>query len=115
VLDTAMFEYGDGDGLGADVPHAALDLGDCMLALYPIPADEQMSRDIWGGVHDRPRCIALALSVADQTIAVRALAAEGVTVHHRAGDGRVVLDPSALPFPVVLTEQLLPGDPRTVT
>ena len=115
VLDTAMFEYGDGDSLGADVPHATLDLGDCMLALYPVPADKQMSRDIWGGVHDRPRCIALALSVADQTIAERALAAEGVTVHHRAGDGRVVLDPSALPFPVVLTEHLLPGDPRTVT
>jgi hypothetical protein len=46
-------------------------------------------------------------------VAERALAAEGVTVLHRSRDGRVVLDPSRLPFPVVLTEQLLPGDPRT--
>ena len=45
----------------------------------------------------------------------RALAAEQVVVHHRTGDGRVVLDPSVLPFPVLLTEELLPGDPRTPT
>src|SRR5439155_21280566 len=113
VLDTAMIEYehGDGgrDGLGPDRPHAALDLGDCMLALYPIPPDDATSRTIWGDAHERPRCVALALSVVDQSVAERALAAEGVAVHHRAGDGRVVLDPAALPFPVVLTAQLLPG------
>ena len=65
--------------------------------------------------HERPRCVALALTVADLGVAERVLGAEGVDVHHRAGDGRVVLDPSVLPFPVVLTEQLLPGDPRTPT
>jgi len=113
VLNTARFEYGERDDLGADVPHAALDLGDCMLALYPVPPDDATSRAIWGDVHTRPRCIALALSVSDQSVAERALAAEGVAVHHRGADGRVVLDPSALPFPVVLTEHLLPGDPRT--
>jgi hypothetical protein len=32
-------------------------------------------------------------------------------VHHRASDGRVVLV-DGLPFPVVLTDRLLPGDPR---
>jgi catechol 2,3-dioxygenase-like lactoylglutathione lyase family enzyme len=112
VFDTGWVEYGDAGELGPDVPAAALDLGDCMLALYPVPPDEATSRAVWGGHHDRPRCIALALSVADQTVAERALAAEGVGVHRRGGDGRAVLDPEVLPFPVVLTEQLLPGDPR---
>ena len=95
------------------MPAAALDLGDCMLALYPVPPDEATSRAVWGGHHDRPRCIALALSVADQTVAERALAAEGVGVHHRGGRRACSSStPSVLPFPVVLTEQLLPGDPR---
>lgn len=113
VLDTAWFDYGDGPDLGPDVPAAALDLGDCMLALYPIPPDEATSRAVWGAHHERSRCIALALSVTDQGVAERALLAEAVGVHHRAGDGRLVLDPGALPFPIVLTEQLLSGDPRT--
>jgi methylmalonyl-CoA/ethylmalonyl-CoA epimerase len=112
VLDTAMVEYGDGTTLGADVPHAALDLGDCMLALYPIPPDEDASLAVWGGRHSRPRCLVLALSVVDQRVAERALATEGVVVHHRDADDRAVLV-DGLPFPVVLTENLLPGDPRT--
>jgi hypothetical protein len=115
VFDTTLVEYGDADELGSDVPFAALDLGDCVLALYPVPPDDTASEEIWGGRHERPRCIALALSVANLSVAERALAAEGVTVHHRAGDGRVVLDPAALPFPIVLTEALLPGDPRIPT
>jgi catechol 2,3-dioxygenase-like lactoylglutathione lyase family enzyme len=115
VLDTPLVEYGDADELGPDVPFAALDLGDCMLALYPVPADPTVSERLWGDAHDRARCIALALSVTDVDVAERALAAEGVAVHHRASDGRIVLDPAVLPFPIVLTEQLLPGDPRTPT
>ena len=35
--------------LGPDVRAAALDLGDCMLALYPVPPDEATSRAVWGG------------------------------------------------------------------
>ena len=45
--------------------------------------------------------------------AERALDDAGVGVHHRTSDGSVVLDPTSLPFPVVLTDHLLPGDPRT--
>jgi len=110
VLDTTLVEYDDKSGL--DAPRVALDLGDCMLALYPIPPDEEASRAVWGGRYARPRCVALALSVVDQRVAERALAAEGVVVHHRAADGRAVLA-DGLPFPVVLTETLLPGDPRS--
>ena len=82
-----------------------------MLALYPIPPDEATSRAVWGGAYDRPRCLALGLTVADQRLAERALDAAGVPVHHRANDGRAVLV-AGLPFPVVLGDQLLTGDPR---
>jgi hypothetical protein len=110
VLDTALVAYEHRDTI--DVPHCALDLGDCMLALYPIPPDEATSRAVWGGVYARPRCLALGLEVVDQRLAERALDAAGAPVHHRAGDGRAVLV-AGLPFPVVLAEQLLAGDPRT--
>ena len=110
VLDTELVAYEHGDAV--DVPHCALDLGDCMLALYPIPPDESTSRAVWGGVYERPRCVALGLTVADQGVAERELATAGVAVHHRTDDGRAVLV-AALPFPVVLTDQLLAGDPRT--
>jgi hypothetical protein len=82
-----------------------------MLALYPIPPDAATSRAVWGDVYERPRCLALSVSVADQHLAERALDAAGVPVHHRASDGRAVLV-AGLPFPMLLTEQLLPGDPR---
>jgi len=110
VLDTDVIRYTHGDAV--DVAHCALDLGDCLLALYPVPSDEATSRAVWGGAYDRPRCLALGLHVSDQDVAERALAADGVAVHHRAGDGRAVLV-AGLPFPVVLTDRLLTGDPRT--
>jgi hypothetical protein len=110
VLETDVIRYDHGDA--ADVAHCALDLGDCMLALYPLPPDEATSRAVWGGAYDRPRCLALGLQVADQAVAERALEDEAVAVHHRAGDGRAVLV-AGLPFPVVLTDRLLMGDPRS--
>jgi catechol 2,3-dioxygenase-like lactoylglutathione lyase family enzyme len=114
LLDTGLVEFGDpGDpgALGPDVAHTALDLGDCMLALYPVPPNAEVSRSIWGGHYDRPRCIALALSVADQSAAEHALAAEHIPLHHRSPHGDAVLV-DGLPFPVILTDRLLPGDPR---
>jgi len=110
VLDTRLVTYEHDDA--PDLPHCALDFGDCLLALYPVPSDEATSRAVWGGVYERPRCLALGLTVVDQGVAERALDAAGVPVHHRAGDGRAVLV-DGLPFPVVLTDQLLAGDPRT--
>lgn len=109
VLDAELVTYDHGDAV--DVPHRALDLGDCMLALYPIPPDEATSRAVWGGAYGRPRCLALGLSVADQRVAERALAAAGIGVHHRTTDERAVLV-DRLPFPVVLSDRLLGGDPR---
>jgi hypothetical protein len=67
---------------------------------------------VWGDVYERPRCLALGVSVPDQRVAELALAEAGVDVHHRTADERAVLV-DGLPFPVVLTDSLLTGDPRT--
>jgi catechol 2,3-dioxygenase-like lactoylglutathione lyase family enzyme len=96
----------------ASLPRATVALGDCVLALYPIPSSPLESEHVWGHAYDRARCLALGLTVEDLAAAEQALAGAGVGVHRRAGDGSVVLDPTALPFPVLLTETLLPGDPR---
>ena len=97
----------------ANSPRAAIALGDCVLALYPVPSSPLESVHVWGAVYDRARCLALGLVVDDVAAAERALGDAGVGVHHRTSDGSVVLDPRGLPFPVVLTDHLLPGDPRT--
>jgi hypothetical protein len=110
VLDTNLVTYGPGDA--ADVPHYALDLGDCLLALYPVPSHDSTSQQVWGGSYDRPRCIALALLVDDLDHAEEVLADAGVGVHHRTATGHLILV-EGLPFPVVLTDRLLDGDPRT--
>ncbi|MEX1008697.1 MAG: VOC family protein [Acidimicrobiia bacterium] len=114
VLDTSVSVVAaDGPAeRSADSPHAVVALGDCVLALYPIPSTAQESERIWGGVYDRARCLALGLAVDDLGVAERALRDAGVAVHYRTSDGSVVIDPGALPFPVVLTNRLLPGDPR---
>ena len=111
VLDTeASILSADGP---ADSPRAVVALGDCALALYPIPSSPDESVHVWGAAYDRARCLALGLTVDDVGAAERALADAGVGVHHRVHDGSAVLDPTGLPFPVVLTDHLLPGDPRT--
>ncbi len=112
ILDTrATVLDVDTDSGGVDQPHASVDLGDCVLALYPIPPADA-SEQVWGARHERPRCLSLGLTVADLAVAEAALAAEGVAVHHRTPDGSLVLPPSVCTFPVVLTDHLLPGDPR---
>ena len=97
VLDTGLIAYEHGDAV--DVAHCALDLGDCLLALYPVPPDEATSRAVWGGAYERPRVPrARACTVADQDVAERALEAAGVAVHHRAsGRARRARRRSAVP------------------
>ena len=57
----------------------------------------------------------MGLVVDDLGTAEAALGAEGHRVHHRTGEGHLVLDSSRLPFPIVLTDRLLPGDRRKTT
>ncbi len=49
----------------ANSPRAAIALGDCVLALYPVPSSPLESVHVWGAVYDRARCLALGLVVAD--------------------------------------------------
>jgi methylmalonyl-CoA/ethylmalonyl-CoA epimerase len=101
------------DDMSADRPEALVDLGDCVLALYPLPAPAR-SGEIWGAVHRRPRVIGLGLTVDDLAGAEHALSGEGVAVRQRTAEGSLILDSGVLAFPIVLTDSLLPGDPRTL-
>ena len=91
-------------------PVAGVSLGDCTLALYPLPGDDGPA--LWGRTYERPRTHLVALRVQDLHTAADALARAGITVVRREPD-LVVLDPAATGgVQVALTGSLLPGDPR---
>ncbi len=87
-------------------------VGDCMLALHPLPTSADEAEAMWGMPLDRARFVALGLTVDDVDAAAAAMAQAGVPTHRRGDDGSALLV-AGLPFPVVLTGGLLPGDPRT--
>ncbi len=92
-------------------PVAGVSLGDCTLALFPVPGDD--GRALWGHTYERPRTHLLALRVDDLGAATDALHRAGITIVRWEG-GLVVLDPAATGgVQIALTAALLPGDPRT--
>ena len=105
ALGTAATVVADGPGTG---PSATVGLGDCSLALYRL-ADGSAG---WAPGPDRPRLVGIGLEVADVEAAAAALERVSVAVvaRHRAG---LLLDPAALPVPVILCDGLLAGDPRS--
>ncbi len=91
-------------------PVAGVSLGDCTLALYPLPGDDGPT--LWGRAYERARTHLLALRVDDLEAAADALTHAGITAVRREAD-LVVLDPAATGgVQVALTGSLLPGDPR---
>jgi hypothetical protein len=92
-------------------PEAVVDLRDCVIACFRMPPTDESVR-IWGAHYERTRCHALGLQVDDISRASFALRTAGVTAHYRTGDGWLVLTGGGLTFPVVLVEELLPGDAR---
>jgi len=91
-------------------PVAGVSLGDCTLALFPLPGDDGPA--LWGRHYERPRTHLLALHVQDLDAATAALAGAGIAAVRREAD-LVVLDPAATGgVQVALTGSLLPGDPR---
>jgi hypothetical protein len=95
---------------GPGQPLAGVSLGDCTLALYPLPGDD--GRALWGRSYERARTHLLALRVDDLGAATDALHRAGITIVRWDG-GLVVLDPAATGgIQVALTGALLPGDPR---
>jgi Glyoxalase/Bleomycin resistance protein/Dioxygenase superfamily len=91
-------------------PMAGVSLGDCTLALFPLPGED--GRALWGHSYERPRTHLLALQVDDLGAATDALHRAGITIVRWDG-GLVVLDPAATGgVQIALTGGLLPGDPR---
>ncbi len=91
-------------------PMAGVSLGDCTLALYPLPGPDAPA--LWGRPYERPRTHLLALRVDDLEGAADAVTRAGVAAVRREDD-LVVLDPAATGgVQVALTGSLLPGDPR---
>jgi methylmalonyl-CoA/ethylmalonyl-CoA epimerase len=109
LLDTEVTVLRDTRSVGT--PNATVALGDCVLALYPVPSPAD-SEGLWGAVYDRPRCLSLGLAVEDLEASLAALADVGVGVRRRVRAGQAILE--GTPFPIVLTDGLLPGDPRSV-
>ena len=91
-------------------PVVGLAAPDCVLALYPLPDGE--SNALWGRDHPRARFHVLGLGVPSLDDAAKTLAGAGIRVIRRTGTS-IVVDPSASgDVPLVLVEDLLPGDPR---
>jgi hypothetical protein len=89
---------------------AVVSLVDCLLILFPMAA-AGVVHPLWGREMMRPRLHGHGLRVDDLGAALEALAARGIRAVNEV-DGMPLLDPSALPIPTFLCEELLPEDPR---
>jgi hypothetical protein len=89
---------------------AGVSLGDCTLALFPLPGEHGPA--LWGRDYGRGRTHLMALRVDDLGRAAEAIANAGVGAV-RSDAELVVLDPAATGgVQIALTGSLLPGDPR---
>ncbi len=83
---------------------------DCTLALFRLPGDDSLA--LWGTDHPRARFHVLGLTVPSLESAAGALEAAGIRMVRRT-ESMIVVDPSASgEVPLLLLENLLPGDPR---
>lgn len=97
---------------GFSLPTAGVSLADNTLALFALPDGEACQR-LWGTVHADPRSHCLGLQVPDLDDAAAALADCGIGLVRRDELG-LVLPPAATGMvPLVITDRLLPGDPRS--
>jgi hypothetical protein len=97
-------------GAPPGLPMAGVSLGDCTLALYPLPGGDGPA--LWGRNDERPRTHLLALRVDDLGAAADAVTHAGIAAVRREAD-LVVLDPAATGgVQIALTGSLLPDDPR---
>ena len=67
-------------------PDAVVGVGDCVLALHPLPTSADEAEAIWGMPLDRARFVALGLTVDDVDAAAAAMAQAGVPTHRRRDD-----------------------------
>jgi catechol 2,3-dioxygenase-like lactoylglutathione lyase family enzyme len=109
ILGTSVHTIGNPSAFGG--VEAVVSLGDCSLALIASSSAAKSFTD-WGVAYERPRVHGVGLQVGNVADAVGALEGAGIGAIRRTG-ALTVLDPSALPIPVMLCDALLPGDPRT--
>jgi hypothetical protein len=96
-------------GLGE--PVVGLAAPDCILALYRLPGEQ--GNQLWGVEHTRARCHLLGLGVPDLEDAATALTQAGIRLLRR-NDTSIIVDPADTgEVPLLLIENLLPGDPRS--
>ncbi len=117
VLATDVtFVASAGDRSAGDVtmPGAGVSLGDMTLALYPRPEPaDAFAR--WGMALAVPRVHAVAVLVADLEAARAALEREGIPAARDAGRHLVLAPHVAGGVCLVVTDELLPNDPRAAT
>jgi hypothetical protein len=94
-----------------DAPASMVAVGDCSIALFPMPSEARAAK-LWGVACHRPRFVSSAFTVANLGSARKALSSAGYEVSSGLADGSPVISGQGLPFPIVITERLLPGDPR---
>jgi hypothetical protein len=95
---------------GPMAPAAGVSLGDCVLALFDLEATSA-EHMLFGRPVERPQVHTMALQVDDLAMAATALRSRGIRAL-RAERGAFIPDPSDFGVSVVLTDTLLPGDPR---
>jgi catechol 2,3-dioxygenase-like lactoylglutathione lyase family enzyme len=97
-------------GAAPGEPVVGLAAPDCLIALYPLPGAD--SHELWGSELTRGRFHVLGVGVANLGTAAQCLIGAGLKVV-RQSDSAVVVDPAASgEVPLVLMQELLPGDPR---
>jgi methylmalonyl-CoA/ethylmalonyl-CoA epimerase len=95
----------------SDRPSAGVSMGDCTLALFPLPPEHEVG--VWGRAYPRPRTHLMAMAVGDLDEAGAIATRAGFRIVYRR-PGMVVLDPRATgDVQVALVDDLLPGDPRS--
>jgi hypothetical protein len=92
-------------------PAAGVSLGDCTLALYPLPERAESER-LWGWVYERPMTCNMGVRVPDLRAARARLAAADVPVRRDDGDALVIGADVTGGVILVVVDELLPGDPR---
>lgn len=94
----------------AGAPVAGVSLVDNILALYRFPGEQSLA--LWGAELREPKVHVMGLSVPDLADARSALLARGVTEVRSDAHMMVVSPASTGHVPVVVTDELFPGDPR---
>jgi methylmalonyl-CoA/ethylmalonyl-CoA epimerase len=108
ILGTSVLAQGE--PTGPTEPHAAVSLGDCVLALFDLAVVREHS-GLFGRPVERPQIHTIALEVDDIDSAEASLRSAGVPILRR--DPNVIVpDPATIGMSVLVTSGLLPRDPR---